>query len=228
MGGRRRRSRAAAAVTWSGSTSSAAIRSLTPKRPPGLSTRATSRSTAGLSALRLSTQLEITTSTDASGSGICSMRPRRISTLPAPMVFRRASSTISGVMSRPTTRPVGPTRRAESNRSRPAPLPRSRTVSPDRRSATRSGLPQPRLSTWSLPSSSAEYRDAPNEVMSGRQASAAQPVDVDCLGGVTVGDRGRRAGRRQALETSSTAAGMRPITTSAADGKQLMQASFTR
>jgi hypothetical protein len=47
--------------------------SLTPIRPPGLSTRAISRNTAALSAARLITQLLITTSIDSAGSGIASM-----------------------------------------------------------------------------------------------------------------------------------------------------------
>ena len=55
------------------SMSSSAITSETAKRPPGRRTRATSRSTLGLSPERLITQLEITTSTLASGSGISSM-----------------------------------------------------------------------------------------------------------------------------------------------------------
>jgi hypothetical protein len=50
-----------------------AITSETAKRPPGRSTRAASRITRGLSADRLITQLEITTSTELSGSGSLSM-----------------------------------------------------------------------------------------------------------------------------------------------------------
>ena len=55
------------------SMSGSAITSETAKRPPGRSTRAVSASTLRLSALRLITQFEITTSTDSSGSGISSM-----------------------------------------------------------------------------------------------------------------------------------------------------------
>ena len=55
------------------SMSSSAMTSETAKRPPGRSTRAASRRTRALSAARLMTQLEITTSTLASGSGISSM-----------------------------------------------------------------------------------------------------------------------------------------------------------
>ena len=51
------------------SMSGSAITSDTAKRPPGRSTRAASRSTAALSAARLITQFEMTTSTLASGSG---------------------------------------------------------------------------------------------------------------------------------------------------------------
>ena len=57
------------------SISGSAMTSETAKRPPGRSTRATSRSTAALSPERLMTQLEMTTSTDASASGMSSMWP---------------------------------------------------------------------------------------------------------------------------------------------------------
>ncbi len=50
-----------------------AITSVTANRPPGLSTRATSRSTRGLSVERLITQLERTTSTLLVGSGMASI-----------------------------------------------------------------------------------------------------------------------------------------------------------
>ena len=46
-----------------------------PIRPPGRRTRAISRNTAGLSAARLMTQLLMTTSTEAAGSGIASIVP---------------------------------------------------------------------------------------------------------------------------------------------------------
>jgi hypothetical protein len=74
-----------------------------PIRPPGTSTRNISASTAGLSADRLITQLEITTSTEASGSGRSSIWPLRNSTLAAPALaaLARASSSISPVMSTP-------------------------------------------------------------------------------------------------------------------------------
>jgi hypothetical protein len=64
---------AADCACWSGSASSWPTRSDTPTRPPGRSTRAISANTAGLSAERLITQLEMTTSTEASGSGMASM-----------------------------------------------------------------------------------------------------------------------------------------------------------
>jgi hypothetical protein len=54
------------------SMSGSAITSETANRPPGRSTRAASRSTTALSAARLMTQLEITTSTLLSGSGTSS------------------------------------------------------------------------------------------------------------------------------------------------------------
>ncbi len=50
-------------------------------RPPGVSTRNISASTAGLSVDRLMTQLEMTTSTEPSGSGTSSIVPLRNSTL---------------------------------------------------------------------------------------------------------------------------------------------------
>jgi hypothetical protein len=74
-----------------------------PMRPPGLSTRKVSANTAGLSTDRLTTQFEMTTSTVAAGSGICSIWPLRNSTLPtlASAALRRARASISSVMSRP-------------------------------------------------------------------------------------------------------------------------------
>ena len=54
--------------------------SLTARRPPGFSTRAISRNTAGLSGARLMTQLQITQSTEASGSGSVSIVARWNST----------------------------------------------------------------------------------------------------------------------------------------------------
>ena len=82
---------------------SSATTSVIPIRPPGLSTRAISVSTAGLSAERLMTQLEMTTSTESAGSGIASIRPLRKWTLatPASRAFCCASASISSVMSSP-------------------------------------------------------------------------------------------------------------------------------
>ena len=61
--------------------------------------------------------------------------------------FRRASSSISGVMSIPIAFPVGPTFWAARNTSSPPPHPRSTTTSPGLRLAKAVGLPQdtPRL-----------------------------------------------------------------------------------
>ena len=80
-----------------------AMTSETANRPPGLSTRAVSRRTLGLSAERLITQLEMTTSTLSWGRGMSSMWPRNHSTLvtPASAWLRRARSSISSVMSSP-------------------------------------------------------------------------------------------------------------------------------
>jgi len=54
-------------------SASSVTTSLIPIRPPGRSTRNISARTAGLSVDRLSTQLEITTSTLPADSGISSM-----------------------------------------------------------------------------------------------------------------------------------------------------------
>ena len=85
------------------SMSGSATTSLTAKRPPGRSTRAASRKTAGLSPERLITQLEMITSIESSGRGTSSIVPLRNSTFstPASRWFARASSSISSVMSRP-------------------------------------------------------------------------------------------------------------------------------
>ena len=117
----------------------------TANRPPGLSTRNASANTFRLSAARLMTQFEMMTSTEASGSGMCSMSPFRNSTFvtPAAAWLRRARASISSVMSRPYALPVGPTRRAESRTSMPPPEPRSSTTWPGSSAASAVGLPQP-------------------------------------------------------------------------------------
>ena len=91
------------AARSSGVSASSATTSLMPIRPPGRRTRAISARTVALSADRLMTQLLMTTSTLASPSGMDSMRPLRNSTFvaPASAALRRASSSISSVMSRP-------------------------------------------------------------------------------------------------------------------------------
>src|SRR5204863_208512 len=78
-------------------------------------------STAGLSVERLITQFEITTSTESAGSGTCSITPFTKCTFvtPASTAFRRASASISSVMSSPYAMPVGPTRLAERITSMP-------------------------------------------------------------------------------------------------------------
>src|SRR5437016_2962245 len=122
--------------------------SLTARRPPGFSTLAISRNTAGLSGARLMTQLLITQSAEASGSGSLSMVAWWNSTFGKPWplfplaAFWRASSSIWGVMSMPMALPVGPTFAAARNTSRPPPQPRSTTISPGRRLAVAVGLPQ--------------------------------------------------------------------------------------
>src|SRR5690606_7563713 len=173
------RSARSAGLRWSSATTSD-----TPTRPPGRRTRCIEAKTAGLSSDRLITQLEITTSMVLSGSGMSSMCPRRNSTFvaPASAALRRASSSISSVMSSPYALPVGPTLRAESSTSMPPPEPRSSTVSPGLRSATISGLPQPRLASRAAAGSSAlsaaEYNSEPNP----SPASAAGPQQPSVAG----------------------------------------------
>ena len=117
----------------SAGTSPRTTTSDTAKRPPGLSTRNASRSTRGLSPDRLITQLEMMTSTELSGSGMCSISPLRNSTFvdaglapgsraPAPASRRSCRG----------RRPCRSARRAcaESSTSMPPPEPRSSTVSP--------------------------------------------------------------------------------------------------
>src|SRR6266403_1545543 len=119
--------------------------SQTASRPPGFSTRKASRNTRSLSAERLIAQFEMMTSTELSGSGICSISPFKNSTLSAPALrlFSFASASISSVISRPYAWPVGPTRLAESKTSMPPPEPRSRTTSPGFNLAKAVGFPQP-------------------------------------------------------------------------------------
>src|SRR6266849_5242043 len=127
------------------STSPRVTTSETANRPPGLSTRKASRNTRSLSAERLITQFEMMTSTELSGSGICSISPLKNSTLVAPALrlFSFANASISSVISSPYALPVGPTRLAESNTSIPPPEPRSRTTSPGFNLASAVGFPQP-------------------------------------------------------------------------------------
>ena len=68
----------------SGESRSSATTSLIAIRPPGRSTREVSARTAALSAERLITQFEITTSTESAGSGIASITPLRKWTLATP------------------------------------------------------------------------------------------------------------------------------------------------
>ncbi len=133
-------------VPISGGSGFLSAMSLTASRPPGLRMRATSRNTAALSGARLMTQLEMTQSAEASGSGSRSMVAWWNSTFVAPALaaFARASSSISVVMSMPTALPVGPTFRAARSTSSPPPHPRSTTTSPGFRPAVAVGLPHDR------------------------------------------------------------------------------------
>ena len=105
-----------------GGSSPSTVRSASAIRPPGFRTRKISASARLLRADRFSTPFEITTSTEASGSGICSISPCRNSvqpSTPASAAFARARSIIASTMSRPIALPVGPTRaRRGSCRSR--------------------------------------------------------------------------------------------------------------
>lgn len=139
--------------------------------PPGRSAREASRITVGWSAVRLMTQLEMTTSTHASGSGM--------SSTPASAALRRASSSKSSVMSRPITLPAGPTRLAEMRTSAPPPQPRSSTVSSSRSSATAVGTPQPSdaaTAASGAPSVSApSYSAPPNPPVASARLHVARP-----------------------------------------------------
>jgi hypothetical protein len=104
------------------------------------------------------------TSTELSGSGMCSISPFKNSTFvtAALTLFAFASASISSVMSNPYALPVGPTRRADNSTSIPPPEPRSSTVSPAFSLASAVGLPQPRdafmASSGIWPASDASYK----------------------------------------------------------------------
>ena len=91
------------------------------------------------------TQLEMTTSKESLGRGMDSISPLTNSTLATPRAawFLRASSSISGVMSSPVTRPASPTCCAARKQSMPPPEPRSSTLSPGWSPARAVGLPHP-------------------------------------------------------------------------------------
>ncbi len=125
-------------------------RSDTATRPPGFRTRAISRHAWDLSGERLMTQLEITTSIQASATGRCSISPKRNSTLSNPdrsrywVIFLRALDNISGVISTPMARPFVPTFRPAMKTSNPPPEPKSSTTSPCLSAARALGLPHER------------------------------------------------------------------------------------
>ncbi len=116
------------------------------RRPPGASTRNASRNTRALSGDRFVTQFDRMASTEESAAGRASISPSRKSTFVYPPLaaLRRASSTMSVVMSTPMTCPSGPTCRAARKQSKPPPAPRSRTRSPGFSAAMAVGLPHPR------------------------------------------------------------------------------------
>ncbi len=78
-------------MTYSGSGRFRTM-SLTIILPPVCSTRNTSRKTCGLSVERLMTQLEITTSTEASSTGRASIVPSRNSTFARPVVAKNLTA----------------------------------------------------------------------------------------------------------------------------------------
>ncbi len=132
------------------------------RRPPGFNTRKASANTCALSGDKLTTQLEMITSTDWSATGKCSISPRRNSTFLYPpfALFCRALLIIAGVISTPMTRPLPPTDFAAKKQSKPPPLPKSSTVSPGFNAAMAWGLPQPNpmfAPAGTAPISSAEY-----------------------------------------------------------------------
>src|SRR6266550_3076747 len=104
------------------------------RRPPGRSTRNISRSAASRSTRLRSPNPIVTASTLASGSLSRVTSPRRNSTSGS---RRRASSSIAGEKSIPTTRPDGPTNGTSSWASFPVPVQRSSAVWPGRRAARR-------------------------------------------------------------------------------------------
>src|SRR5438445_752095 len=101
-------------------------------RPPGWSTRNISRSAASRSTRLRSPNPIVTASTLASGSFSRVTSPRRNST---PGSRRRASCSIAGEKSIPTTRPDGPTNGRSSWASFPVPVHRSSPVWPGRSAA---------------------------------------------------------------------------------------------
>ena len=175
-----------------GVKASSATMSLMPMRPPGRSTRAISRKTAGLSAARLTTQLLITTSIEPAGSGIASIWPLRNSTLvaPASSALRRArvEHLIGHVEPERPARRVPPAWPRGARRSR-RPSPRSSTRSPSWRSATAVGLPQPSEASTAASGSSSRsralYRPAPMPSSGPQQAPGSWRGLCGC-GGISL------------------------------------------
>mmetsp|Transcript_125868 Transcript_125868/g.355939 ORF Transcript_125868/g.355939 Transcript_125868/m.355939 type:complete len:240 (-) Transcript_125868:100-819(-) len=128
---------------------------LTATRPPGRSTRWTSRKAARLSGQRQKPPFEMTTSAEAGPRAVASMsattklhcwslRPRSCARV-------AACCTSAAERLTPTTRPRPPTFDAARNASGPKPLPRSTTVSPGRRAAEGKGLRTPCMRSTSSP-----------------------------------------------------------------------------
>ena len=129
---------------------------------PATRARARERSranTACLSAARLMTQLLITTSTDAAGSGTASISPsgtRRCPLQPRPRCAAPGRASRRSCPGRRRGR-SGHTARRQQDVD-PPPEPRSSTRSPSRSSATATGLPQPSEASTAASGSSALLR----------------------------------------------------------------------
>ena len=116
------------------------------KCPPGFKTRYTSFNTLYLLGTRFNTQLLTITSATLAVTGICSISPKRNSTLLYPnfSALDLAFSIIFSVKSIPITLPDSPVNALATKQSLPAPLPRSITVSPFFILANSVGKPQPK------------------------------------------------------------------------------------
>ena len=124
-----------AAAIWAAAHnghSSMACQTAMPTRPPDLSTRCISRAATSGSGKNCSPCWQVTTSAVPSGRSTASAGASPQSQGAAPILAGslRATSTIAGVMSRPTTRPAAPRTGAAKRTTIPVPQATSRSVSP--------------------------------------------------------------------------------------------------